>query len=290
MLSAGPNLEHLTKIHTGFLKETKFLSDSVDKMNLHAIDRLEDILGQLQRSQTYQLISDEFHSQDKRAVETKLTRCTLVYEQAKLQLMNAKRERLLKNGHLLASGIRECETMNLNSLQKSLVVQVNSKDIEECQVDKDKIASMAQAVKDIYIRISNLTKSFHVSCKMKGEPNTAGTVANANSYLMKRAHCQIIRKDMQLFVIGELKNCKDHHDIVLNYLDLISQRLTVTAGVVPRLSVSNTLNQTNILKKFKDMDASTAFGFVINTGLVQKDLTATSMPQETQVRILIKNM
>ncbi|XP_076915546.1 uncharacterized protein LOC143574934 [Bidens hawaiensis] len=282
MLSVGPNLEHLSKIHTGFLEETKLLPDSVDKMNLHAIDRLEDILGQLQRSQTYQLISDEFRSQDKRAVETKLTLCTNVYEQAKLQLMHAKRERLLKNGQLLASGIRECETMKLNSLQKSLNVQVNTKDIEECQVDKDKIASMTQTVEDIYTRISNLTKSFHVSCKMKGEPNTADTIANANSYLMKRARCQIIRKDMQLFVIDDLKKCKDHHDLVLNYLDLISQRLTVTAGVVPRLSVSNTLNQMNI-HKFKDMDASTAFGFVFNTGLVQKDLTATTMAHETQM-------
>ncbi|XP_076887324.1 uncharacterized protein LOC143537434 [Bidens hawaiensis] len=200
MLSVGPNLEHLSKIHTGFLKETKILPDSVDKMNLHEIDRLEDILGKLQRSQTYQLLSDEFRSQDRRAVETKLTLCTLVYEQAKLQLMHAKRERLLKNGQLLASGIRECETMKLNSLQNSLDAQANSKDIEECQVDKDKIASMTQAVKDIYTRIFNLTKSFHVSCKMKGEPNTADTIANANSYLMKRARCQIIQKYMQMII------------------------------------------------------------------------------------------
>ncbi|XP_021999980.1 uncharacterized protein LOC110897533 isoform X1 [Helianthus annuus] len=291
MPRTGPNLEHLTEIHTRFFKEAKLFSHSVDKMNLHAIDRLVDILGQLQRFKTYQLLSTEMRSQDKKAAETVLILSKFVHEQAKLQLMRMKRGRLLKNVHSLASGIRESETLNLNSSQNSLDVQVihqqslpdNSKDIQECQVDKEKMTLMTQAIKDTDRRISDLTKSFHISCKMKGEPNTADTIAYANTHFVKRAHCQILRKDLQLWVVDDLNSSKDHHEVVLNYLGLMSQRLTVTAGVVPRLSISNTLNQMTIHKNFKDIDASTAFGFVFDIGLVQKHAAATSMAQETQM-------
>ncbi|KAK9074118.1 hypothetical protein SSX86_006715 [Deinandra increscens subsp. villosa] len=289
--SIGPNLEHLAEVHTRFFKETKLISHPVDKMNLHAIDRLVDIVGRLQRLKTYQLLSSEARSQDKRAAETKFTLCKYVYEQAKLQLMHVKRERLQKNVHSLASGIQECETLKMNSLQNSLDVQVihqqslpdNVKDIQECQVDKGKVTSITQAIEDADIRISNLTKSLHLSCKMKEEPNTADTIAYANTQLKKRAQCQLIRKDMQLWVIDKLTSSKGHHEVVLNYLDLMYQRFTVTTDVVPNISISSTLNQMNIHKNFKDMDASTAFGFVLNSVLVQKHATATSLPQETQM-------
>ncbi|KAI7752311.1 hypothetical protein M8C21_015057 [Ambrosia artemisiifolia] len=292
MSSMGPNLEHLAKIHTRFFKETKLLSHSVDKMNLHAIDHMVDILGQLQRSKTYQLLSNDMQSKDKRAAEIRLILCKFVHEQAKLQLMHVKRERLMKNVQSLASGIQESETLKLNhSQQNSLDVQIinhqplpdNSMDIQECQVDDDTVTSMRQAGKEIDNKISNLTKSFHTMCKMKGEPKNADTIAFANNYLMKKARSQIIRKDLQLWVLDDLKNSKDHHDVVLNYLDLLSQRLTVTAGLVPCSSISNILNQRNIEKNFKDIDASTAFGFVFDAGLLQKHVSATSLAQATQI-------
>ncbi|KAJ0801493.1 hypothetical protein HanPI659440_Chr03g0117861 [Helianthus annuus] len=292
MSSIGPNLEHLAKIHTKFFRETNLLSHSVDKMNLHAIDRMVDILGPLQRSKTYQLLSSDMHSKDKREAETRLILCKFVHEQAKLQLMHVKRERLLKNMQSLASAIQESETLKLNhSLQDSLDVQSinhrplsdNNMDIQECQVDNDTLTSMRQAEEEIDKKISNLTKSFHLMCKMKGEPNTADTIAFANNHLMKKAHCQIIRKEMQLWVLDDLKNSKDHHDVVLNYLGLLSQRLTVTSSVLACSSISHILNQRNIQKNFKDMDASTAFGFVFDAGFLQKHVGATSLAQATQM-------
>ncbi|KAI3702697.1 hypothetical protein L6452_28447 [Arctium lappa] len=300
--SIGPNLKHLAEIHSRFFKETKLFSHSVDKMNFHAIDRLVDILGQLQRSKTYQLLSNEIQSQiildqgsniqDKRVAETKYLLCKTVYEQAKLQLMHLKRERLLKSVQSLVSGIKESEGLKLNySPPNSLDIRVihqqpfsdNIEDIQECQVDCDRVTSMGQAIKDIHRRISNLTNSFHKACKMKGEPNPADTIAFVNDHLMKRARCQTIRKDLQLWVLDNLKSSKDHHDIVLNFLDLMTQRLTVTAGVIPSISISNILNEMNINKNFKDMDASTAFGFVFDAGLTQRLVGATTLAQETQM-------
>ncbi|XP_076891313.1 uncharacterized protein LOC143542656 [Bidens hawaiensis] len=288
--NSGPNLEHLAQIHTTFFKETKLLPHSVDKMNLHAIDRMIDILGQLQRSETYQLLSSEYQSKDKRAAEIKLVLCKFVYEQAKLQLMHVKREMLLKNIQSLASGIQEVETLKLNHpLDVRAIHQQplsdNIMDTQMYRVDNDKVTSLMQESEDINRRISNLTKSLHISCKIKGELNPADTIAFANNHLLKKARCQIIRKDMQLWTIDDLKNSKDHHDVVLNYIDLLSQRIMVTAG--PCYSVSNTLNQRNIQKNFKDMDASTAFEFVFDALLLQKHVSA-NLAHETQVSILTR--
>ncbi|KAJ0935968.1 hypothetical protein HanRHA438_Chr03g0125491 [Helianthus annuus] len=63
----------------------------------------------------------------------------------------------------------------------------------------------------------------------------------------------------------------------------MSQRLTVTSGVLACSSISHTLNQRNIQKNFKDMDASTAFGFVFDAGFLQKHVGATSLAQATQM-------
>ncbi|KAJ0935969.1 hypothetical protein HanRHA438_Chr03g0125501 [Helianthus annuus] len=200
MSTIGPNLEHLAKIHTKFFRETNLLSHSVDKMNLHAIDRMVDILGRYrdQRHINFFLVTCILKI---KAAETRLILCKFVHEQAKLQLMHVKRERLLKNMHSLASAIQESETLKLNhSLRDSQHVQSinhrplsdNNMDIQECQVDNDTLTSMRQAEEEIDKKISNLM------CKMKGEPNTADTIAFANNHLVKKAHCQIIRKEMQV--------------------------------------------------------------------------------------------
>nr|XP_043629284.1 uncharacterized protein LOC122600600 [Erigeron canadensis] len=291
MSNFDPNL-----IHTTFFEEIKLLSQLVEKMNLHAIDRLVDIISQLQRSKTYQLLSDQIQNRStdirqKRAAETKLLLCKLVHEQAKLQLLHVKRERLLKKRQSLATRIQESEALKLklNQLsQNSLDIQAYNRkplaneDIQEFQGENDEVNLMKQTLEYMDTRISNLTKSFLSSLMMKGAPSPGETIAFVNDHLLKRARCQIMRRDLQLWVVEDLKSSKDQH-IVLNYLDLVSQRFTVTNGIVRNMSVSNTLNEIIIKKKFKDMDALTAFGFVIDSGLVQKSAGATSLSQETQV-------
>lgn len=102
-----------------------------------------------------------------------------------------------------------------------------------------------------------------------------------------------------------------HVLVILFHIHWCYYRLTVTAGIVPSISVSNILNETNInkvkhfeiilnsrmgcsllyhfisvlvaLQNFKDMNASTAFGFVFDAGVIQKHVNATSLAQETQV-------
>ncbi|CAH1428903.1 unnamed protein product [Lactuca virosa] len=268
-----------------FLTETKLLSHSVDKMNLHAIDCLFDILEKLQMSKTYELLSNEIksHIQHKRKMETRLLLCKILHEKAKLQLMHVKREKLLKNKQSLAFGIQESEALKLKySPQNLLNAQVIHH--QEGQIDNEKVTTLSVAIKDTDKRIQDLIQAFHISFKMKQEVNPTDAVAFVNNHLMKKTQCQIIRKDLQLWVIEDLKSSKDHHYLVLNYLDLMTQRFIVISGVVTSISVSYILNETNIVKSFNDMDALIAFRFVFNVGLsTQKHIDHTSLAYETQM-------
>ncbi|CAI9303918.1 unnamed protein product [Lactuca saligna] len=273
-----------------FLTETKLLSPSVDKMNLHAIDCLFDILEELQMSKTYELLSNEIKSQTilhpssniqhKRAMETRLLLSKILHEKAKLQLMHVKQEKLLKNMQSLAFGIQESEALKLKySPQNLLNHQVIHH--QEGQINNEKVTTLSVAIKDTDKRIQDLIQAFHI---LKQEVNPTDAVAFVNNHLMKKTQCQIIRKDLQLWVIEDLKSSKDHHYLVLNYLDLMTQRFTVISGVVTRISVSYILNETNIVKSFKDMDALIAFRFVFNVGLsTQKHIDHTSLAYETQM-------
>nr|XP_043619149.1 uncharacterized protein LOC122591026 [Erigeron canadensis] len=281
-------------------KETKeLLPQSLDKLNLHAIDRLAGIMDQLLRSKTYQILSDEIRSQksvdvsncipQKRAGELKLLLCKLVHEQAKLQLLHVKREKLLKRRKILANGLLESEVLLRSTFlsQKSPDVHceslsVNKKDLQESQLDNDKVISLRKTLDHIDTRIANLTESLHKSCKMKGEPSVSDTIAYVNDYVTKRGRCQILRKDMQLWTVDHLESMDGCRCVVLNYLDLMTQRLTVNAGLAPSISILHELNNVKISMLFKDMDACTAFGFVFNGGIKQKHIGAAILAQETQ--------
>ncbi|PWA54405.1 hypothetical protein CTI12_AA434210 [Artemisia annua] len=289
-----------TEMNAMLSRETKeLIPQSADKFNLHAIDCLTSIIDQLLKAKTYQLLSDEIKSQKsvdaskyiahKRAAEMKLLVCKLVHEKAKLWLLNVKRERLLETVESVSSGISEYEELRLifPPQQSSLVhcksFSVNMNNLHESQIDSDKVTSMEQTVDHIDRRIANLTKSFHKSCKMKGEPSTHDTIAFVNDYVKKRACCHIVRKDLQHWTVDNFEVGNGCHNVNLNYLDLITQRLTVKTGPVPSISVSHELHKANISKIFSDMDACAAFEFVFYAGMMQKHADATSLAQATQV-------
>ncbi|KAI3753527.1 hypothetical protein L2E82_25582 [Cichorium intybus] len=287
--------KHPSEVNAIVSNEMKeLLSQSVDKFKLHTIDRLSGIVDQLLMSKTYQLLSDEIQSQKsvdisknlqhKRVPETKLLLCKFVHEKAKLQLMQVKRERLLKRVKSLASGISESEELKSKFPPKKLCesMSVNMKNLQESQTESEKVTSTRQTLDNVDQRIEKLTKSFHKSCKMKEELSSIDTITFVNNHLRKQACCQIIRKDMQLWVVDNLKNRNGCHSVDLNYLDLMTQRLTVNDGTVPSVSISHELNNVNISKNFKDMEACTAFRFVFN-GEIQKHVGSINLAKETQV-------
>ena len=69
-----------------------------------------DILSSEIRSQKF---ADPQNTRHKRVVEVKILLFNIAYEKAKLQLMNVKRDRLLKKAQQLSSGLQETQMIKI---------------------------------------------------------------------------------------------------------------------------------------------------------------------------------
>ncbi|KAK9284775.1 hypothetical protein L1049_023952 [Liquidambar formosana] len=308
-------LKHWADIFSKFSGDTKQLhSPSIDKLNVQVIAVLEDLLVHLQKVKTYEMLCSDIQSQKifdhfsngrrKRASETRLLLNKMIYEQAKLQLMCVKRERLLKRVQLLSSGTRESQMLKLIDLQRLSVpcardAQVNDSHPRSLpvylegkhEVGCDKMATMRQEIEASERKIKHLTNSFHTLCKMKGELSCADTIELVNDHLKKRACCRFIRHDLQSWEIDDLESRNGHHNVVINYHGFIFQRFTVNADPVSSIVISNKLNNINITKNFPNMDACIAFEFVLKAETSSKYVGQRSFAQETQITSsLICNM
>ncbi|KAK0590950.1 hypothetical protein LWI29_033533 [Acer saccharum] len=173
-------MKHWTDISRKFSTvTTQILSPLIDKLNIRAIDMLEDILVHLQKVDKYAMLSSEILSQ--------------------------------KRGQLLSSGIQKSQILKLNYVRHlsgpaerdthvddnhhdSSLVNVEGKN----EVAIDKVTSMRQVVETLDRKIKNIVKS-RTYGKMKGEPSCAETIAALNDHLKKKMLCRSIRQDLQNF-------------------------------------------------------------------------------------------
>ncbi|XP_039039465.1 uncharacterized protein LOC120177352 isoform X3 [Hibiscus syriacus] len=224
------------------------LSPCFDKLNLKMINMLEDKLIHQQKVYILEMLCSEIQSQHssaynqscnilhKRVAETRRVLCRIVYGKAKLQLMHVKRERLLKQVELLRTGVRESQMLKLNfvkhhsaSSEKDTKLGDNSCSVTFGNTLKGasgKIGTMKDELEGLEEKIKNLTKSFHICCKIKGELSSSGsgTIELVNDHLKKRTSCRFIRQGIQLWEVNDLQNRSGHYNVILNYHGFICQR------------------------------------------------------------------
>ncbi|XP_059661289.1 uncharacterized protein LOC132307513 isoform X2 [Cornus florida] len=307
-IGGDTKLKHWADVFSKFTGDTKqLLSPLIDKLNLPAIDVLEDTLVGIQRLKKYEMLCADIRSQKtfdhfsnshhKRIGETSMLLQRIVHRHAKLQLSCLKREILLKKLQQVSSGIQESQKLKLHYLPLLSVpssarnAQVNGSHLQSVSVDfrgteeaaLDRITAMKLVFEASDRKISNLIKSFQTCCKMKGEPNCAETIELVNDHLKKRACCRSLRLDLQLWEVDNLESWNCHHNIVLSYLGFIIQRFTINVGPVSSIVISNKLNNVKILEIFPNLDACTAFAFVFNGDTTQKYVGPRSLMQETQI-------
>nr|KJB42699.1 hypothetical protein B456_007G164500 [Gossypium raimondii] len=249
----------------------QLLSPCFDKLNIKMINKLEDKLLHQQKVNILELLCSEIQSQlcssynescnilHKRVAETRQLLYRIVYGKAKMQLMHVKRERLLKQVELLRTGVRKSQMLKLNcakhhsvSAEKDTKLGDNSCSVtflDNLEGAGGKVSTMKREVEALEKKIKNLTKSFDIYCKIKGEQSSSGTIELVNDHLKKRTCCRFIRQDIQLWEVDNLQNRNGHHNIVLNYRGFISQSLTLNTGRGSSIFVANKLNDMNISKR-----------------------------------------
>ncbi|KAF8409776.1 hypothetical protein HHK36_005855 [Tetracentron sinense] len=306
-----------------FCGATKLLlSPLTDNLHSQQLDILEDILVRLQKAKKYEKLCTDIQSQtywflantesvncfpqktndllgnlqQNRVAETRWLLHMLANEQAKLQLMRVKQERLLKRVQLLNSGIQESQILKLNSLLHLCVPGVRddqkkdshpqSLSVDSNEINEDaynKVNTMREEREALDKKIKNITKSFQASCKMKGEPSSTETIISVNDHLKKRTYCRFIHQDLQIWDVDDLESDNDHHNIVLNYRNFLFQRFTINVGSVQSIITSNKLNDVSVMKNFPNINACTAFAFVLYAETAQKRSLPKSLTQETQI-------
>ncbi|KAK1405690.1 hypothetical protein POM88_005295 [Heracleum sosnowskyi] len=305
----GHEFKHWVDIQSKTSEVTKnLLSLPAAELSLQSIDVLEDVLVGLLRKQKYKMLGADMQSQKKhpvnnhqpsRVAEAKLLLHKLVEEKAKLQLMRVKRDISLKRVQIMRSRVQECEMLRSNHLildsQKTLHIQADvlSQCLDERQLQSahDNVTALRQVLEVSERRISELTESFLMRCKIKGKPDSADAVVLVNDYLTKRACCRFLRLDMQMWDIVHLENRNGHCNIFVKYLSFITQRLHVTFRPVSALSISYELNNVNIVKDLPGVDARTAFAYVFGAEPTRKYVSSRSLAEETQISsLLLGNM
>ncbi|CAA0808413.1 Unknown protein [Striga hermonthica] len=292
-------------IYSKFSEDLKYLlSGSFDNLNREMIDALEDALVYHQRSKVYEMLHDGVFPQVclhfmileiYKMAETNLLVHRVVFEKAKLQLNHVKKERLLKRLQLLRSRLQESQKLGENIASQPLqtctsavvdavgeqTLSVNLK--KEHEICQEKLTAMRQTLDTLDKKISNLTKTFQTRCKIKDEPSSADTIALVNKRMTEKASCKLIRLEMQMYVVQSVSSVNGQHNVVLNYLDFVTQSIKILVGPASSVSISFILNETNIIKNFPNMDACVAFAYVFNTETTRKYIGSKTLPQETQV-------
>ncbi|XVF21190.1 hypothetical protein REPUB_Repub12eG0069100 [Reevesia pubescens] len=317
-IEGGKTLMNLTDISLKLSEDTnQLLSPCVDKLNIKMINMLEDILLHQLKVNTLEMLCSEIQSQlcsvsklpiyflqaifsmrggstlsSGLLAEARPLLYRMAYEKAKLQLMHVKHKRLLKQVHLLRTGARESQMLKLNcvkylsvSAEKDTQLGNNSCSVtfgDNLEGASDKVTTMKHEAEALEKKIKNLTKSFHIYCKINGEMSCSDTIALINDHLKKRTCCRFIRHDIQLWEVDDFQNRNGHHNVVLNYHGFICQSLSLNTGSNSSIFVANKLNHINISKNFPNMDACSAFTFVFNHESTKKYVGPKTLAQETQ--------
>ncbi|TKY47867.1 hypothetical protein E2542_SST29928 [Spatholobus suberectus] len=263
------------------------------------IGRLEDILVHLQKVKKTQILCSEIQSQhkitdplnilrDKRVAETRTLLYNIAYEKAKLQLLHVKRDKLLKKVQQVSSGYQECEMIKLNlnsSSSKSGAMDTHAEDScsqGKCQVSCEKVLEKKQELETLDSQAKSLSEFLCRYCKIEGDQSYNNTMKAVSGYLQKRMPCKSIRQNLKWWEIEDLERKDGCYRVCLNYCGHITQRFAVNTGQ-SSIIISNNLNDVNIRKTFPNIDAFSAFVFVVNPQTTKKCTGSSSMAQQTQI-------
>ncbi|XP_016902820.1 uncharacterized protein LOC103500493 isoform X2 [Cucumis melo] len=293
-------LMHWTDMSIKFLAEIKdLLPPSINKLNSKAIEKLEDTLVHLLKVKKYELLCSEIQSQKvtediggmhKRVVEARLLLYKVAYQKAKLQLEFVKRDLYLNRAQSLSSRIENLQMLKLNYDRLtdcgSKSSHVDDGNGLSCPIDSEASCERANTIKHEFVtldgKIKALSKYFSTYCKLKGMTSSTDILGSVIDHLRKRKLCRSIYQDLQMWKVDDFEKKNDHYTILLNYLGYCCQRITIKANPFPSVTVFNTLNDSHIAK-FPEMNAGSAFSFVLNVERTRRCNASRHFSKETQM-------
>uniref|UniRef100_N1QZL7 Knl1 C-terminal RWD domain-containing protein n=1 Tax=Aegilops tauschii TaxID=37682 RepID=N1QZL7_AEGTA len=138
-------------------------------------------------------------------------------------------------------------------------------------------------------KVENLKISLEHFCNIKGDISEVLRVAEEQ--LKMRNQCRIINQQASLWELKDIVKRENKRDVILNYRNLLLQRIILNLSDMSTLFVSNSLMGTKIEKAFPNLKATVAFSFLFKAEENQRLSDLRSLQKKTmETSLLLGNL
>ncbi|CAO2178187.1 unnamed protein product [Urochloa humidicola] len=278
------------------------LSAFVSKLNLQQLDVLSDKLDKIHMARKYKRLSAAVRIKDfcddkqKRLEEARSLHEKLFYEKAKLQINNMKLAKLKNKAQLCQDGIQECcvlksEILGAAQMKDSCLPAETSMNSSEKQEELAILTEKRVELNDVQQKVENLRSSLECFRNIEGEVSCDSVMKHAEEQLKMRNQCHLIHQQAGLCELNDIVKRDNKRDLILNYHNLLFQRIILNTSGMSSIFVNNSLNGTRIEQTFPNLDASVAFNFVFKAEESQRVRDLQSLQKMTmETSLLLGNL
>lgn len=287
----------------------QIFSASISKLNLHQLDMLGDMLGEIQMGRKYKRLSTAVRIHDcgndlqNRLAEARSLHDKLLYEKAKLQINRVKLDKLRNKARLCQVGIQECcylkSKISHLSCPTAGAAQVKDSPLHAATLitandGQDGFAMITEKRLELSMiqqKLENVKRSLECFCNMKGDISCDEVSRSAEEQLEMRNQCRIIHQQAWLWELNDLVKRENKRDVILNYCNMLFQRIILNINDMAGTFVNNSLNGTKIGQTFPNLNAFVAFNFLFKAAENQRVSDLRSLQKKTmETSLLLGNL
>ncbi|XP_047084495.1 uncharacterized protein LOC124695710 isoform X2 [Lolium rigidum] len=267
--SLGDDCNKVVFTVSSSLKQMRICPASISKLNPQQLDMFGDKLGKIHAARKYKRLAATVRIQDSRLAEARCLHDKLLHEKTKLQINSVKLDKLQNKAQLCHVGIQECSYLKskISQLRRSkagatqdkggplgAATSINAQEVHARIAEKKLVLSMVQK------KAEKLKSSLEHFCDIKGD--IGEVVRVAEEQLEMRNRRQIISQQASLWTLNDIVKRENKRDVILNYHNLLFQRIILNISDMSTIFVNNSLLGSKIEQAFPNLNASVAFNFV----------------------------
>ncbi|KAK3130794.1 hypothetical protein QOZ80_6BG0498150 [Eleusine coracana subsp. coracana] len=268
------------------------LAASISKINLQQLNTIREKLDDFQMARKYRRLSKAVRvenccgDQQKRLAEAQSLHERLLHEKAKLQINNMKLAELRNKSQQCQIGIHECSFLKnkiLGAAQMNNASRHGTSLI--CSSDsKEQLAVVSKKMLEYNIiqqKLESLKSSLEYFRNNKADISCQSVMESAEEQLDMRNQCRIIHQQAEFPEMMDVVKRDSKCEVILNYRNLLFQRIIINIGDTSGIFVNNSLNGTKIGQAFPDLDASVAFNYIFKAEQNQSVSDLQSLQKRT---------
>ncbi|KAL5199467.1 hypothetical protein ABZP36_020670 [Zizania latifolia] len=284
-------------------------SASINKVKPQQLNMLGDMLGEIQMTTKYKRLSTAVRIQvcgndtQKKLAEARSLLDKLLYEKAKLQINRVKLEKLQNKAQQFQDGIQECcylkskisdlccstagaTLMKGAPLHATTLITANNRQEGLAMINEKRLA-----LDMIKKKVESSRSSLAHVCNTKGDISCDEVIRAAKEQLEIRNRCRVIHQQAWLWELNDLVKRENKRDTILNYYNLLFQRIILNISDKSGIFVNNSLSGSKIGQTFPNLNASVAFNFVFKAEANQRVSDLRSLQKKTmETSLLLGNL